>query len=360
MRLFAAGGARPVRFHLARAAAALLLLSALTVVAFAAAVSWGGQPLSWEGIWQAGSADATIFWSVRVPRVCLAGLVGAALAASGSTLQALMRNPLADPFVLGVSGGAALGATAAMALGVGTVGSMAAVQTASGWEAASGLSATALFAFAGAAGATLLVLSLGQSAARSSPYAILLSGVVFNAIALAAITFIRALVEPERLGEILFWLSGKLGFEAPGVLAALAGVQALAIGGMWLGSGRLNLLMLGEDDAASLGVHVERVRLVMLLLASLSVGAAVSFSGLVGFVGLVVPHLLRLRLGPDQRLLLPASAVGGALFLILADLLARLLFRALQDEPPVGALTALLGGPLFLGMLRRNAAAGST
>ncbi|MBS1149034.1 MAG: FecCD transport family protein [Myxococcaceae bacterium] len=313
------------------------------VVALLLGAAFGGEPLTLAEAFTADTPASAILFSLRIPRVALAALVGAALAASGSTLQALMRNPLADPFVLGVSGGAALGATIALALGVTSLAALP------------GLSAVSILALFGAFAATLLVMSIGRLAGRGSPHTTLLAGVIFNAFALAAIIFIKALVAPDRVGEVLFWLAGSLGYEQPTTLWATGAVQVLALGMMWTLSGRLNLLTLGDEDAASLGVDVARTRTLLLLAASLSVSAAVALSGLVGFVGLLVPHLARMVLGPDQRLLLPASALLGAAFLVLADLGARMLFRVFHTEPPVGVITALLGGPAFLLLLLRRA-----
>ncbi len=338
------------RFTASRLVQVLGLLSVLAVAAFALATCLGEQPLSLSRVLDPSSSDAVIFWSLRLPRAALAALVGAALAASGCALQALMKNPLADPFVLGVSGGAALGATIALALGIGVVG----VEAASGLGAFARFSGPSLFALAGAVGATALVFGLGRVGGQHSPQAALLSGVIFNTFALAAITFIKTLVAPDRMGEILYWLAGTLGYEKALTLAVAALFQVLAIGTMWLLSHRLNLLTLGDHDAASLGVPVAQTRRLLLVAASLSVAGAVALSGLVGFVGLIVPHLLRLWLGADQRLLLPASALGGAIFLMLCDLGARLLFAVFHSEPPVGAITALLGGPFFLLLLRRQ------
>lgn len=341
-----------VRFTPARALAVLGGLTVVTVVAFALSTRFGEQPLSLSrALGDSTSPDAVIFWSLRLPRAVLALIVGAALGASGSTLQALMRNPLADPFVLGVSGGAAVGATVAIALGLGT---LADVSTAGFLAGLSRVSAPSVFAFAGAASAIALVLSVGRSGGESSPYLALLTGVIFNAFAAAVITCVKTLSAPDKIGEILFWLAGALGYERPSTLAGAGILQVLAIGAMWALAGRLNLLTLGDEDAASLGVPVEQTRLLLLVASSLSVAGAVAVSGLVGFVGLIVPHLLRLWLGPDQRLLLPASAIGGAAFLLLSDLAARLLFGALHAEPPVGVITALLGGPFFLLLLRRR------
>jgi iron complex transport system permease protein len=326
----------------------VLGLGAFALVAFALAVRWGEQPLSLEAAFgDAASNDAAIFFSLRLPRALLAGIVGAALAASGCVLQALLRNPLADPFVLGVSGGAALGATLALVLGVSVLGD--AQEGARSWVE---VSAPSAFAFAGSVVATALVF--GASGAAKSPYAALLTGVIFNAFASAVITCIKTLSAPSKVGELLYWLAGAIGYERHSTLVLSFVLQAVAIGVMWLLAGRINLLSLGDEEAASLGVPVERTRLLLLLAASISVAGAVAVSGLVGFVGLIVPHVLRLLLGPDQRLLVPASALGGAAFLMLSDLLARLSFSAFNAEPPVGVITAVLGGPMFLVLLRRE------
>jgi iron complex transport system permease protein len=306
-----------------------------------AALATGEQPLSLREAFTDGTTAHTILVSLRLPRVVLAALVGAALAASGSMLQALLRNPLADPFVLGVSGGAALGATVAIALGFTTAG-------------VAGLSGASLFALVGAVLATLLVLAVGRSSRGEGSTSTLLAGVIFNAFALAAIIFIKALVAPDRLGEVLFWLAGSLGHESWSALGFTGAVVGLSTAALWSLSHRINLLTLGDDDARSLGVDVRATRLLLLLLASAAVSAAVALSGLVGFVGLLVPHLSRLVLGADQRLSLPASAFLGAAFLVLADLAARLMFRVFQTEPPVGVITALLGGPVFLLLMVRS------
>ncbi len=330
------------RFSVPRLVATCVACAIVLGLALLLGVAFGGEPISLGEAFTDDTPASTILFSLRIPRVALAALVGAALAASGSTLQALMRNPLADPFVLGVSGGAALGATIALALGVTTLAALP------------GLSAVSLLALLGALAATVLVMSVGKLAGRGSPHTTLLAGVIFNAFALAAIIFIKALVAPDKVGEVLFWLAGTLGYERAPTLIAAGAVQVLGIGTMWALSGRLNLLTLGDEDAASLGVDVARTRTVLLFVASLSVSAAVALSGLVGFVGLLVPHLSRLILGPDQRLLLPASALLGATFLVLADLGARVLFRVFHTEPPVGVITALLGGPAFLLLLLRQ------
>ncbi len=322
------------RFTFGRAAGLIFALACLALVSFAVSARFGEQPISLSTAFSdSASTDAAIFWSLRVPRALLALIVGAALGASGAALQGLLRNPLADPFVLGVSGGAALGATLAIAAGLGAP-----------W----------FFAFAGSVAATALALVGGRVQGQNSPYASLLTGVIFNAFAAAAVTSVKALVMPEKVGEILYWLAGTLGYERAPTLLGAGALQVVAIGVMWIYAGKLNLLMLGDDDAASLGVSVGAARLTVLLAASLSVAGAVALSGLIGFVGLIVPHLLRLCLGPDQRLLIPCSALGGAAFLVFSDLLTRMLFSVFHAELPVGVVTGLLGGPFFLVVLHRR------
>jgi iron complex transport system permease protein len=323
-------------------AVALLACLASAAACAALALAYGEQPLDLGRAFVPGTTEETIFFSLRLPRVVLAALVGAALGASGAMLQSLLRNPLADPFVLGVSGGAGLGATIALALGLST------------FSALPGVSPVSVLALAGALAATVLVLAVGRLAHGEVAHTTLLAGVIFNAFALASITVIKALVAPDRLGEILYWLAGTLGPERPATLAGTALVVGAAVGVMVVLSGRLNLLSLGDEDAQALGVEVGRTRAWLLVSASVAVASVVSLSGLVGFVGLLVPHLVRLLFGVDQRLAVPASAVVGAGFLMLADLLARMLFRVFHTEPPVGVITALLGGPLFLLLMTRS------
>jgi iron complex transport system permease protein len=292
--------------------------------------------------------DAAILLGLRLPRVLLGAMVGAGLATAGVALQALLRNPLAEPFVLGVSGGAALGGTAALA-----ASALIGPATMLGALAGSGTS-VALGASVGAAASTALVFALGRVGGKLVPEAALLVGVVFNAFAAGVITVVKVMVPPEDAARLLYWLMGAIGYADPGTLLAGAVLLGVAVTVLVALSAQLNLLSLGDDEAASLGVEVGRSRGAVFLAASLATGAAVALAGLVGFVGLIVPHLLRRLLGPDHRVLLPASALFGAAFLVLADAGARLAFLPLGSEPPVGALTALLGGPLFLWLLRRS------
>jgi len=314
--------------------------------ALAVALLLGAQRISLAAALAGVEPDRSILVGLRFPRVVVGALVGAALGTAGVALQALLRNPLAEPFVLGVSGGAALGGTAVLAASA-TLGPAATAALAGG-------PAVALGASAGAAAATALVFALGRIGGRLVPEAALLVGVIFNAFAAGLITVVKVMVQPEEASRLLYWLTGAVGYASPGTVAAGAVLVAVSTAVLVVLSGQLNLLSLGDDEAASLGVEVGRSRGAVFLAASLATGAAVALAGLVGFVGLIVPHLLRRAFGPDHRVLVAASALFGAAFLVLADAAARLAFLPLGSEPPVGALTALLGGPLFLWLLRRS------
>lgn len=319
-------------------------LAALLAAALALALAVGPSGLEPAAVARAltgadgDGAAADIVLRVRLPRALLAALVGASLASAGTLFQALLRNPLADPYVLGVSGGAALGGIVALSAG-GALGlGYAAVPPAS---------------FAGALATLLLLFAVAGGRGRLSPTTLLLTGVVFNAFASAAIVFLASSAGLAEGASIFLWLIGNLSegrFEVAGFVAAFL---ALGLGCALPFARALNLLALGEEPAALLGVPVEAVKRVLLVATSLMVGAAVAVSGLVGFVGLIIPHLLRLAFGPDHRVLLPASALGGAAFLVVCDTAARTLLGG--RELPVGAITALAGGPLFLVLLRRDA-----
>jgi len=320
--------------------AACLVALALAVVL---GVSFGTDPVSLaSALSDPASRDHDIVFEVRLPRVLLGALAGAGLSVVGVALQALLRNPLAEPYVLGVSGGSALGATLAILLGL--TGSTVI-----------GASLVPIAALAGGAAATALVHAFAASAPGSRGTSVLLSGIVVNAIASAAITFIKTLLVPSKAQELLFWLMGFLDVPSRASLVALAVYVSLGAGILLLDAARLNVLSLGEEAAQHLGVRVRVVEVRTLLASSLVVGAVVSITGLIGFVGLVVPHILRRLLGPDARVLMPASLLLGGAALVLCDLVSRASFRWLHTEPPVGAVTALVGGPLFLYLLRRRA-----
>jgi iron complex transport system permease protein len=320
-----------------------------TAAALALSCAVGAQPVSIARALAGADPDRTILLRLRLPRAVMGAVVGCGLAAAGTALQALLRNPLAEPFVLGVSGGAALGGTVVL-----LAATLAAQLLGPAGAALASAPPVAIGAVAGAAAATLLVFALGRVAGRLVPEAALLVGVVFNAFAAAIITLLKVMVPPEHAARLLYWLMGSIGYESDLTLLVGAICIGAAVVALVLLSAALNLLALGEDEAATLGVHVGRARGAVLLATSVATGAAVALSGMVGFVGLIVPHALRRIVGPDHRLLVVASALFGAAFLVATDALARVAFLPLGTEPPVGAVTAFLGGPLFLWLLRRS------
>ncbi len=321
----------------------LLALALLVSGSVGIALTAGPSGLSSQEVWAvlSGAVDkgpaADIVLRVRLPRVQLGLCVGAALAVAGVLFQALLRNPLADPFVLGVSGGATLGGILVLSLG-GLVGL--------------GSQAVPPAAFAGAILTTVLLYAVAGGQGRLSPTTLLLTGVVFNAFASAAIVFLASLAGRTEGASLFLWLIGSLSALRGDITGLVALFLALGLLCSWPLARGLNLLALGEESASQLGVDVERQKRVLLVATSLMVGAAVAAAGLIGFVGLIIPHLLRLVLGPDHRLLIPAAALGGAAFLVACDTLARSLPGG--RELPVGAITALAGGPLFLWLLRRH------
>lgn len=288
---------------------------------------------------QGGSATLgtpeIIMVQIRFPRVLMGFFVGASLAAVGVTLQALLRNPLADPYVLGVSSGSALGVSLAILFGIGSTFLL--------------LPVLPFFGFVGGLLALLLIYRLAQSKGRLPIHSLLLAGVILNAILTAFIMFITSIMEPNRSAGLMAWLMGSLtapGYPALGVFAVYA-VLVLAV--LMHKAQMLNVLTLGEETARSLGVETEGVKKQLFALTALLTGAIVSVSGMIGFVGMVVPHAVRLLIGSDHRLLLPASALVGGMFLALADTLARTVLA--PAEIPVGIVTALTGGPFFLYLL---------
>lgn len=314
-------------------------------MAIAAGVSLGSEPISLaRAMTDAASFDAAAV-SIRLPRVILGALTGAGLSVVGVALQATLRNPLAEPYVLGVSGGAALGATLAIVLGLTSATLI-------------GASLLPLSALLGGLGAMALVHGLARGGTAGSAEgrgsSLLLVGVVVNAFASALITFLKTTISAEKSQALLFWLMGFLDAPRPLALAFVALYVLLGAAAILRDAGRLNLLALGEETASSLGIDVQALERRTLFASSLVVGAVVSVTGLIGFVGLVVPHAVRRVLGPDVRVLGPVSFFAGGAALVLCDLASRLAFRWLGTEPPVGAVTALLGGPAFLLILRRE------
>jgi iron complex transport system permease protein len=319
-------------------------------LAILAAVAVGAVWISpWDSVrlfgWKLGmiarptsipDSSSVILFQLRLPRVLLAALVGAALASAGAVFQALFRNPMADPAIIGVSSGAALGAIGVILTG--------------GGAALGGLGVTAA-AFLGALGTAFLVYRLARIGPAVQVPTLLLAGIAVAAVIAAAISLVMTF-SGEEIRAIYFWLLGGLGargwqslgvatpFVVAGVVVATASARDL------------NLTALGEERAAQLGLDVERFKRLMLATGALLTAAAVSVAGLIGFVGLMTPHMLRVVIGSDHRRLIPASIVGGAAFMVLADLAARTAVS--PEEIPVGAVTALLGGPFFLYLLRRE------
>jgi iron complex transport system permease protein len=278
--------------------------------------------------------ERAILLDIRVPRILLAAAVGASLAAAGAAYQALLRNPLAEPYLLGVSNGAAVGTMIALVF-----------FGANEWS-------RPLMAFAGALCATFAVYQLARGRAGATPERLILAGVIVTTFLSSAIVFITTMMDATRIRSFTFWLLGDLSGTSSGLLG-VAGVAALVgVAVLTFNARSLNLLMLGERDAFDLGVEVARVRMMVFLAASLLVGASVASSGSVGYVGLVVPHLVRLSTGSDNRTAIPVSALSGALFVIVADTVARTVIA--PRELPVGAITALIGAPLFIYLLRRG------
>lgn len=348
--LTARGGHPPRGPHLVGGAGYAILMTALAVglllsIAMAVGVGTVAVPVGevLRVIWahlggDVSTVDPTtdqIVWQFRTPRVLLAALAGAGLSLAGVCLQATVRNPLADPYLLGVSSGASLGAVI--------------VLTASSATAASfGVTGAA---FTGAMASLVIVFLLAQRGARVAPSRLVLAGVAVGYVGTAATSYLQLQASPTELRGIMFWLLGSVAganwdqLHIPGLAIALTSVWLLLQGrGM-------NALSVGDDTAAGLGIDVQRLRIGLLVVASLLTATIVSVAGGIGFVGLIVPHAVRLVVGPDHRRLLPASLLTGAGFLVLVDLLSRIVDR--PNEMPIGIFTAAVGAPFFLLLLRR-------
>lgn len=284
-------------------------------------------------------AQDQIVWQFRLPRTLLAALVGGSLAVAGAVLQAVIRNPLADPFVLGASSGASLGAVAALAAGAAVPG-----------LAVSGS------AFTGAAVAALLVFMLAQRGGRVESLRLILAGVALSYLFSAATSWITVTAEHGKLPGLVFFLLGSVSSATWGMLAIPAVILLAGVCHALLRVGPLNAVMTGDETATSLGVDVSRFRIEMLIATSLLTGAVVAVSGGIGFVGMVVPHVCRLLVGADHRRLLPVTVLAGAVFLVLVDIIART--AASPQELPIGIVTSAVGAPFFLWLLRRRTAGG--
>ena len=327
-----------------RVVRAAVILGLFLVASALTASAVGYQAMNWHSLWR-DEMTRSVFLQLRFPRVVMAGLIGSTLGIIGAALQALFRNPLADPFVLGVSGGGALGASIAITFG---------------WGAhVSGLPIVFIMAFAGAGVAVLIAYRITrQSGPFGLPSALLLAGVVINLIANAGVITIQYLTDYTRALQILRWLIGSLDVVGFDLIVRMliflipSWIVLLAF------SNELQLFAVDEETAVSLGVDVRRLELYVYVFSCLGVGITVAAGGMIGFVGLIVPHIVRQLFGQDVRLVLPCSALLGAAFLILTDALARTILG--QAELPVGAVTGILGGPFFLWLLHNQYRKGET
>jgi iron complex transport system permease protein len=318
-----------------------LISLAVLFIAFLLGLSMGptqsGIRSIFSALFSTAESDSVLYsivWRIRFPRVLLATVVGATLSLGGLVFQALLRNPLAEPFILGISGGSAIGAIIGILLGL------------------SRFPGIGITAFLGSLGtlALILIMSTGKSILRKD--ALLLSGVMVNAFCSAIIMFLVSITQDARLHNIIFWLMGDLSAADLPQVVVLGAILIPCFILVFLFSHTMNLLMMGKDMALTMGVNIKAVTMTLLIVTSFMVSATVSFSGLVGFVGLVIPHLLRLILGPDHRFMVPACLFGGAAYLVLCDLLARTLPQ--QGEMPAGVITALIGAPLFIFLLKKS------
>ena len=299
--------------------------------------SGGGIASVLQMILGKGDPDSTlhtIIWRIRLPRVLLAALVGATLSLGGLVFQALLRNLLAEPYILGISGGSAIGAIIGILLGL------------------SRFPGVSLTAFLGSMAtlALILVMTSGQLVLKKE--SLLLSGVMVNAFCSSVIMFLVSLTQDSRLHNIIFWLMGDLSTADIRQVTILAAMLSPCFVLIFWHSHAMNLLLMGKEMAQAMGINIKVVTITLLVTSSFMVSATVSYCGLIGFVGLVMPHLLRLIFGPDHRLLVPACILGGGAYLVVCDLMARTL--PAQGEMPAGVITALIGAPLFILLLKRS------
>jgi iron complex transport system permease protein len=315
----------------------LLVLLAAMFLGLSLGSSQSGIKAVFQNLLGIGPQDPmldTIIWKIRFPRILLATLVGGTLSLGGLVFQAILKNPLAEPYILGISGGSAIGAIIGILIGL---------------VRFPGVSLTA---FSGSIATLLLILVMSSGHTILKKDALLLSGVMVNAFCGAVIMFLVSLTQDARLHNIIFWLMGDLSMvDMPqvGILAAMLLPCFFLV--FWF-SNSMNLLLMGKEMAQTMGVNVKAVTVTLLVATSFMVSATVSYCGLVGFVGLVVPHLLRLLFGPDHRVLVPACVLGGGAYLVFCDVLARALPE--QGEMPAGVITAMIGAPLFIYLLKKT------
>jgi iron complex transport system permease protein len=317
-----------------------MLLVALAVAMFigvASGPAGNGWLQAYQLVLGKGDPDSmlsTIIMKIRFPRVVLAAMVGATLSLGGLVFQALLRNPLAEPYILGISGGSAVGAIIGIMLGL------------------SRFPGVSFTAFLGSTGTLALILFLTAGKSLVKKESLLLSGVMVNAFCSAVIMFLVSISQHARLQSIIFWLMGDLStadLHQVGLLAVMVVPGFILL--FWF-SHTMNLLLMGKEMAQTMGVNIKAATVILLLVSSFMISATVSYCGLVGFVGLVIPHLLRRLLGADHRILVPACVLGGGAYLVICDLTARTLPR--QGELPIGVVTAIIGAPLFILLLKKS------
>ncbi|MCO5248901.1 MAG: iron ABC transporter permease, partial [Chitinophagales bacterium] len=284
-----------------------------------------------------------IVWSIRTPRVLLCLMVGAVMGICGAAMQGLFRNPLADPYLVGISAGASLSAALVIVLGVSFF---------SEWSIYMELSVLSISTFIGAVLATLLIFSLSVSKGKADVATMLLVGIAINAFAMAFVGLLTFLSTEPQLRSLTFWTMGSMGGATWTSVALMTIVALITIIGLYRLYKALNLLSLGEDEAGYIGISVDNLKKKILIYTALGVGISVALCGMIGFIGLVIPHLARVVLGADNRLVLPVSALGGAFLLCGADLMARVIFP--PSEVPIGVITALMGAPFFMFLLKQK------
>jgi len=326
--------------RIAKMATVVLALLPVVLLIVVLGLCVGSTGVDFDAIyqWFSGKENSQmisdIIWRIRFPRVLLALLVGATLSLGGLVFQAILKNPLAEPYILGVSGGAAIGAIIGIIMGL------------------SRFPGVSLLAFCGSMATLLLLLLMASGRTALRKESLLLSGVMVNAFCSAVIMFLVSITQDSRLHSILFWLMGDLSLVGLDQTLLLGAFLLPCFAVLFYLSNAMNLLLLGKESARTLGLNAEAVTVVLLVVTSFMVSSTVSFSGLLGFVGLVMPHMMRLVLGPDHRLLVPACILGGGGYMVLCDLLARTLPQ--HGEMPAGVVTALIGAPLFIALLKRS------
>jgi len=315
----------------------VFLLVLVVLIGLSVGSTDGGLSVLWHRFLGIGSENATlhtIIWKIRFPRVILASLVGATLSLGGLVFQALLRNPLAEPYILGISGGSAIGAIIGILMGF------------------SRFPGVGITAFLGSMGTLLLIMVMSSGQTIVKKESLLLSGVMVNAFCSAIIMFLISITQDTRLHNILFWMMGDLSLTDTRVIWILGITLFPCFILIFCFSNTMNLLLLGRETAQTMGVNIQATMVVLLVTTSFMVSGTVAHVGLLGFIGLVIPHLLRLLLGPDHRILVPACILGGGIFLVLCDVLARTLPD--QGEMPVGVITAIIGAPCFIYLLKRT------